>query len=37
MAEIKSEIQPDSVADDIWREPVALVGIHELILAIMAA
>ena len=34
MTEIESEIQPNSVADDIWRESVTLVSIHPPILPI---
>jgi hypothetical protein len=36
MAEIESIAEPDCVADDIWRESVALVGIHQPILLILA-
>ena len=32
MAEIESMVEPDSVADDIWRESVALINIHGPIL-----
>ena len=28
MAKIDSEMEPNGVADDIWRESVALIGIH---------
>jgi hypothetical protein len=37
MAEIESIVEPDSIADDIWREAVALVSIHRLILAGLAS
>ena len=33
MAEIETIVEPDSVGDDIWRESVALVGVHPMILA----
>jgi hypothetical protein len=28
VAEVEAVVQPDSIADDIWRESVALVSIH---------
>lgn len=28
MTEIESVVEPDSIADDIWRESMSLVGIH---------
>ena len=34
MAEIKAIIQPDDIGNDIWRESLAFVGIHEPILPI---
>ena len=35
VAQIEAIIKPDSVGDNIWRESVAFIGIHRLILAIM--
>ena len=32
MAEVEAVVQPDSIADDIWRESVALLSIHGLII-----
>ena len=37
VAEIESIVEPDGVGNDIWRESVALVGIHPPILAIWAS
>jgi hypothetical protein len=37
MAEIEAELERDGVRDDIWREAVALVGIHSQILAVKAS
>jgi len=34
VAEIESVVEPDGITDDIWGEPVALVGIHWPILSI---
>ena len=36
MAEVESVVGPDCVADDIWRESVALISIHASILSISA-
>jgi hypothetical protein len=33
VTKIDLEVKPDSIADDIWRESVSLIGIHEAILA----
>ena len=33
VAEIEAIVEPDSVADDIWRESVALICIHPQIVA----
>ena len=35
-AEFESVVVPDFVADDVWRESVAFVGIHAPILPISA-
>jgi hypothetical protein len=35
VAEIESVVEPDSVADDIWRESMSLVGIHPPTLSIL--
>ena len=32
--QIESAVEPDSVADDIWRESVAFICVHEPILPI---
>jgi hypothetical protein len=32
MTEVESVVEPDGVADDVGRESVALISIHELIL-----
>ena len=32
MAQVEAIVEPDGVGDDIWRESVALVGIHGPIL-----
>ena len=37
VTEIETEVEPDRVADDIWRESVAFVGIHAPILSIAAS
>jgi len=37
MAEIESVVEPDNAGNDIWRKPMALVGIHVPILAIWAS
>jgi hypothetical protein len=34
MTEVESLVEPDGVADNIWRESVALVCIHRMILAV---
>jgi hypothetical protein len=36
MTEIETIVEPDGVGDDIWLESVAFVGIHRLILPILA-
>jgi hypothetical protein len=36
MTEVKPEIEPNSVADDVGRETMAFVCIHRLILAFTA-
>jgi hypothetical protein len=33
VAQIEAIVEPDSVADDIWRESVTFVGVHPPILA----
>ena len=35
MAQIEAVVEPDSVGDNIWRESVALAGIHPQILPVM--
>ena len=32
MAQIESVIEPNGIADDVWRKPVALVGIHRQVI-----
>jgi hypothetical protein len=36
VAEIEAIIEPDGVADDVWRETMSLVSIHGPILSISA-
>ena len=36
MTEIETIVEPDCVANDIWRESMTLIGIHGPILAISA-
>ena len=36
VTEIESVVEPESVADDVWWEPVPFVGIHLAILSISA-
>ena len=36
VADIESEVEPDCLADDVGWEAVAFVGIHSLILAMIA-
>ena len=37
VAEIESVVQPDCVADDVWRESVTLISIHEPILPFLGS
>jgi|TARA_B110000977_G_scaffold175823_1_gene230910 hypothetical protein len=37
IAEIESEVEPDSIRNDIWRESLALIRIHPTILSIWAS
>ena len=36
VTEIESVVEPESVADDVWWEPVPFVGIHLAVLSISA-
>ena len=36
MAEVEAMIEPDCIGDDVWREAVAFIRIHDAILTISA-
>jgi hypothetical protein len=36
VAQVEAIVEPDRLADDIWRESVAFIGVHSPILAILA-
>jgi hypothetical protein len=35
MAEVETIVEPDGIADDVWRESVAFIGIYPPILSVV--